>query len=62
MGLLHEIFTAKQTLHTFEFGNTTNFNASRVKLNIIQNSIYGVDIERGAVDMIQKRGYLRVLK
>ncbi|MBS3037468.1 MAG: hypothetical protein HCA25_08210 [Dolichospermum sp. DET50] len=38
MGLLHEIFTAKQTLHTFEFGNTTKFNASGVKLNIIQNS------------------------
>ena len=61
MGLLHEIFTAKQTLHTFEFGNTTNFNASRVKLNIIQNSIYGVDIERGAVDIARLRFWLSLI-
>ncbi|MCF3625978.1 Eco57I restriction-modification methylase domain-containing protein [Planktothrix agardhii 1801] len=61
MGLLHEIFTAKQTLHTFEFGNTTNFNASGVKLNIIQNSIYGVDIERGAVDIARLRFWLSLI-
>jgi tRNA1(Val) A37 N6-methylase TrmN6 len=61
MGLLHEIFTAKQTLHIFEFGNTTNFNASGVKLNIIQNSIYGVDIERGAVDIARLRFWLSLI-
>jgi adenine-specific DNA-methyltransferase len=61
MGLLHEIFTAKQTLHTFEFGNTTNFDASAVKLNIIQNSIYGVDIERGAVDIARLRFWLSLI-
>ncbi|OCR00266.1 hypothetical protein BCD67_25000 [Oscillatoriales cyanobacterium USR001] len=61
MGLLHEIFTAKQTLHTFEFGNTTNFNASGVKRNIIQNSIYGVDIERGAVDIARLRFWLSLI-
>ncbi|MFM7409131.1 MAG: hypothetical protein ACKO3K_21330 [Cuspidothrix sp.] len=61
MGLLHEIFTAKQTLHTFEFGNTTNFNASYVKLNIIQKSIYGVDIERGAVDIARLRFWLSLI-
>ncbi|MEA5531819.1 Eco57I restriction-modification methylase domain-containing protein [Dolichospermum sp. UHCC 0684] len=61
MGLLHEIFTAKQTLHTFEFGNTTNFNASEVKLNVIQNSIYGVDIERGAVDIARLRFWLSLI-
>ena len=61
MGLLHEIFTAKQTLHTFEFGNTTTFNASDVKLNIIQNSIYGVDIERGAVDIARLRFWLSLI-
>ncbi len=61
MGLLHEIFTAKQTLHTFEFGNTTNFNASGVKLNIIQNSIYGVDIERRAVDIARLRLWLSLI-
>ena len=61
MGLLHEIFTAKQTLYTFEFGNTTNFDASGVKLNIIQNSIYGVDIERGAVDIARLRFWLSLI-
>ena len=61
MGLLHEIFTAKQTLHTFEFGNTTNFDGAEVKLNIIQNSIYGVDIERGAVDIARLRFWLSLI-
>jgi len=61
MGLLLEIYTAKQTLHTFEYGNTTNFNASAVKLNIIQNSIYGVDIEKGAVDIARLRFWLSLI-
>jgi adenine-specific DNA-methyltransferase len=61
MGLLHEIFTAKQTLHTFEFGNTKTFDASAVKLNIIQNSIYGVDIEKGAVDIARLRFWLSLI-
>ena len=61
MGLLLEIFTAKQTLHTFEYGNTTKFDASAVKLNIIQNSIYGVDIEKGAVDIARLRFWLSLI-
>ena len=61
MGLLHEIFTAKQTLHTFEHGNTKTFDASAVKLNIIQNSIYGVDIEKGAVDIARLRFWLSLI-
>ena len=61
MGLLHEIYTAKQTLHTFEHGNTKTFDASAVKLNIIQNSIYGVDIEKGAVDIARLRFWLSLI-
>ena len=61
MGLLHEIFTAKQTLHTFEYGNTKTFDASSIKLNIIQNSIYGVDIEKGAVDIARLRFWLSLI-
>ena len=61
MGLLHEIFTAKQTLHIFEHGNTKTFDASEVKLNIIQNSIYGVDIEKGAVDIARLRFWLSLI-
>ena len=61
MGLLKEIFTAKQTLYTFKHGNTQGFNASGVKLNIIQNSIYGVDIEKGAVDIARLRFWLSLV-
>lgn len=61
MGLLQEIFTAKQTLFMLEYGNTNNFNASEVKLNIIQNSIYGVDIEKGAVDIARLRFWLSLI-
>ncbi len=61
MGLLKEIFTAKQTLYTFENGNTEGFDASGVKLNIIQNSIYGVDIEKGAVDIARLRFWLSLV-
>jgi hypothetical protein len=61
MGLLHEIFTAKQTLHNFEHGNTKTFDSSAVKLNIIQNSIYGVDLEKGAVDIARLRFWLSLI-
>ena len=61
MGLLKEIFNAKQTLHTFKHGNTKDFDASQVKLNIIQNSIYGVDIEKGAVDIARLRFWLSLV-
>jgi len=61
MGLLHEIFTAKQTLWQFQHGNLVEFPASEVKLNIIQNSIYGVDIEKGAVDIARLRFWLSLI-
>lgn len=61
MGLLQEIFIAKQTLYHFEHGNLFGFPASQVKLNIIQNSIYGVDIEKGAVDIARLRFWLSLV-
>ena len=61
MGLLKEIFAAKQTIYTFKHGNTEGFDASGVKLNIIQNSIYGVDIEKGAVDIARLRFWLSLV-
>ena len=61
MGLLQEMFTAKQTLWHFEHGNLVDFPASDVKLNIIQNSIYGVDIEKGAVDIARLRFWLSLV-
>lgn len=61
MGLLLEIFTAKQTIHNFRHGNLISFDPAKVKLNIIQNSIYGVDIERGAVDIARLRFWLSLV-
>ena len=61
MGLLQEIFTAKQTLHIFVHGDLATFAPADVKLNIIQNSIYGVDIERGAVDIARLRFWLSLV-
>lgn len=61
MGLLHEIYSTKQTLFEFEHGNLNGFDASAVKLNIIQNSIYGVDIEKGAVDIARLRFWLSLI-
>lgn len=61
MGLLKEIFNAKQTLYTHKYGSTKGFDASQVKLNIIQKSIYGVDIEKGAVDIARLRFWLSLV-
>jgi len=61
MGLLQEIFIAKQTLWNFENESMDKFPASEIKLNIIQNSIYGVDIEKGAVDIARLRFWLSLI-
>lgn len=61
MGLLHEIFNAKQTLWVFKYHSLINFPASEIKLDIIQNSIYGVDIEKGAVDIARLRFWLSLV-
>ncbi|MEI6753095.1 MAG: N-6 DNA methylase [Paludibacter sp.] len=61
MGLLHEIFAVKLTLYIFENNTSEGFDAAAVKLNIIQNSIYGVDIEPGAVDIARLRFWLSLI-
>jgi type I restriction-modification system DNA methylase subunit len=58
MGLLHEIFTVKQTIALLA---EREFSPSATKLNVIQNSIYGVDIERGAVDIARLRFWLSLI-
>jgi adenine-specific DNA-methyltransferase len=60
MGLLHEIFSAKQVLHTCT-ANAPQWEPAKVKENIIQNSIYGVDIEKGAVDIARLRFWLSLI-
>jgi adenine-specific DNA-methyltransferase len=58
MGLLQEIFAIKELIavHTNQ-----NFDAAKTKENIIQNSIYGVDIEKGAVDIARLRFWLSLI-
>jgi hypothetical protein len=58
MGLLKEIFSIKELL-AYETGKA--WNPAETKLNIIQNSIYGVDIEKGAVDIARLRFWLSLV-
>ncbi|WP_417196979.1 Eco57I restriction-modification methylase domain-containing protein, partial [Bizionia sp.] len=59
MGLLHEIFALKERI-AFDLGFKV-WSPATVKENIIQNSIYGVDIEKGAVDIAQLRFWLSLI-
>lgn len=69
MGLLNEIFTMTKNLHDESpdrvgavWGmNDDNWEPHTVKQNIIQNSIYGVDIEPGAVDIARLRFWLSLV-
>ncbi len=54
MGLLQEIFWAKMTLDW-------TLNPAEVKKQIIQNSIYGVDIDSGAIDIARLRFWLSLI-
>lgn len=54
MGILNEIFQAKIALNMLQ-------DHAEVKKNIIQNSIYGVDIEQGAVDIARLRFWLSLV-
>lgn len=67
MGILHEIFQAVYNLQEFspdEFSSIWDleqWEPAEVKLRIIQRSIYGVDIERGAVDIARLRFWLSII-
>ncbi|MFI3261928.1 MAG: Eco57I restriction-modification methylase domain-containing protein [Rikenellaceae bacterium] len=54
MGILNEIFHCKMALDL-------TLNRAEVKKNIIQKSIYGVDIEQGAVDIARLRFWLSLV-
>ena len=58
MGLLQEIFAIKEVI-AFEL--QTAWKPAEVKENIIQHSIYGVDIEKGAVDIARLRFWLSLV-
>lgn len=58
MGLLQEIYTIKEVI-AYELQQP--WKPEQVKENIIQNSVYGVDIEKGAVDIARLRFWLSLL-
>ncbi len=58
MGLLQEIHATKELI-AYETGKP--WNPAETKLNIIQNSIYGVDTEKGAVDIARLRFWLSLV-
>jgi hypothetical protein len=67
MGLLNEIFKCVSTLHDAspdkveKVWEMESWEPHIVKRNIIQNSIYGVDIEKGAVDIARLRFWLSLI-
>lgn len=60
IGMLQEIFDAKRFIYAHLKTNKP-FDPAATKKNIIQNSIYGVDIEKGAVDIAQLRFWLALV-
>ncbi|MCU0417790.1 MAG: N-6 DNA methylase [Cytophagaceae bacterium] len=58
MGLLQEIHAIKEVI-AYELLQT--WKPADVKENIIQNSVYGVDIEKGAVDIARLRFWLSLV-
>ena len=56
MGLLRELYACRKAIEGID-----NDNAVRIKTHIIQNNIYGVDIEKGAVDIARLRFWLALI-
>lgn len=59
MGILQEIFLMKWFLNPIL--QAGNFNAAETKERIIRNSIYGVDIDKGAIDIARLRFWLSLI-
>lgn len=55
MGLLNEL------LHCREVLSGEHYDRTEIKKSIIQNNIYGVDIEKGAVDIARLRFWLSIV-
>ncbi len=56
MGLLRELYECRKAIEVF-----AHDNAAEIKRHIIQNNIYGVDIEKGAVDIARLRFWLALI-
>lgn len=56
MGLLKELFACRSAIE-----GLSEDNAAEIKKHIIQNNIYGVDIEKGAVEIARLRFWLAIV-
>lgn len=59
MGLLNELVALRETIDFARGGNITN--RAELKRQIIQENIYGVDIENGAIDIARLRFWLSIV-
>ncbi|WP_455076543.1 Eco57I restriction-modification methylase domain-containing protein [Prevotella koreensis] len=60
MGVLNVLYHARMQLYGF-LDSTEDFSHAKVKRDIIQNNIFGVDIEQGAVDIARLRFWLALV-
>lgn len=60
MGLLKEIFECRRLIYPYLKTNEP-FDPARIKKEIIQNNIYGVDIDNGAVEIARLRFWLALV-
>lgn len=60
MGILNVLYHARLQLYGF-LNSTDDFSHAKVKRDIIQNNIFGVDIEQGAVDIARLRFWLALV-
>lgn len=60
MGILYVLFNAMHHLHSHT-NPRGSFDSTQVKRDIIQNNIFGVDIEQGAVDIARLRFWLALV-
>ena len=58
MGMLNELFACRMLL---EGEGADEENRSRIKKEIVRENIYGVDIEKGAVDIARLRFWLAII-
>lgn len=61
MGVMNEIFACRKVLHENIEEDVDEETHAQIKRDIIQNNIYGVDIEQGAVDIARLRFWLALV-
>ncbi len=61
MGLLNELWRCREALIDHDSCSLITVHRSQLKKEIIENNIYGVDIERGAIDIARLRFWLSIV-